>query len=69
MNVMFRMIRIYTPFFCTLMALLNGVLFLKGEFELPAIHMLAAISGNSVIVVLYTYGASLCYQVLDYFVF
>lgn len=30
MRHLIRFIRIYTPFICTIMALLNGVLFMKG---------------------------------------
>ena len=57
--MMLRLIRIYTPFFCTLMALLNGVLFIKGETEIPAIHMLASVSGSSIVMVLYMFATSL----------
>lgn len=59
MSYLLRLIRIYTPFFCTVMALLNGVLFMKGETEMPTIHFIAALSGNSVIVVLYMFATSL----------
>lgn len=53
MRHLIRFIRIYTPFICTIMALLNGVLFMKGATEISLINLLAAISGNSIIVVLY----------------
>lgn len=59
MRHLIRFIRIYTPFICTIMALLNGVLFMKGATELSLINLLAAISGNSIIVVLYMFVTSM----------
>lgn len=47
MRNLIRFIRIYTPFICTVMALLNGVLFMGGATELPAINLMATITGNS----------------------
>lgn len=35
------------------MALLNGVLFMKGENGIPMVDLLSTVSGNSIIVVLY----------------
>lgn len=46
MRHLIRFIRIYTPFICTIMALLNGVLFMKGATEISLINLLAAISGK-----------------------
>lgn len=37
MRHLIRFIRIYTPFICTIMALLNGVLFMKGATEISLI--------------------------------
>lgn len=54
-----RFIRIYTPFLCTIMAFLNGVLFIKGEEGIPMIELLATFSGSSIIVVLYMFAASM----------
>lgn len=59
MRHLIRFIRIYTPFICTIMALLNGVLFMKGATEISLINLLAAISGNSTIVVLYMFVTSM----------
>ena len=59
MRRLIRFIRIYTPFICTIMALLNGVLFMKGATEISLINLLAAISGNSIIVVLYMFVTSM----------
>lgn len=54
-----RFIRIYTPFLCTIMAFLNGVLFIKGEEGIPMIELLATFSGSSIIVVLYMFATSM----------
>lgn len=54
-----RFIRIYTPFICTVMALVNGVLFIRGVEELPAIYLFATLTGNSVLVDLYIFVTSL----------
>lgn len=59
MRHLIRFIRIYTPFICTIMALLNGVLFMRGATEISLINLLAAISGNSIIVVLYMFVTSM----------
>lgn len=58
MELVVRFIRIYTPFICTLMALLNGVLFIEGHTSLPLIDLLSSVSGYSVVVVLYMFSAS-----------
>lgn len=59
MRNLIRFIRIYTPFICTVMALLNGVLFMGGATELPAINLMATITGNSVLVDLYMFTTSM----------
>lgn len=59
MRLLIRFIRIYTPFICTVMALLNGVLFMGGATELPAINLMATITGNSVLVDLYMFTTSM----------
>ena len=59
MRLLIRFIRIYTPFICTVMALLNGVLFMKGATGIPLIDLLATVSGNSIIVVLYMFVTSM----------
>ena len=53
-----RFIRIYTPFICTIMALVNGVLFMKGVTELPTIYLMATLSGNSILVDAYMFSDS-----------
>lgn len=59
MRLLIRFIRIYTPFICTVMALLNGVLFMRGVTELPAIYLMATLAGNSVLVDLYMFATSM----------
>lgn len=59
MRVLIKLIRLYTPFICTIMALLNGVLFLNGLTELPTIHLMATLTGNSVLIDVYMLTASL----------
>lgn len=59
MRFLIRILRIYTPFICTVMALVNGVLFLRGETALPVIDLLPTVSGNSIIVVLYMFVSSM----------
>lgn len=41
------------------MALVNGVLFMGGITELPAIYLMATLTGNSVLVVLYMMATSM----------
>lgn len=53
MRLLIRLIRVYTPFICTVMALVNGVLFKRGLTELPIIYLMAPLTGNSVLVDLY----------------
>ena len=53
MRILIRLVRIYTPFICTLMALLNGVLFIGGVTELPSVYLLATLTGNSILVDIY----------------
>lgn len=59
MRLLIRLIRIYTPFICTVMALVNGVLFMGGVTELPAIYLMATLTGNSVLVDLYMFATSM----------
>ena len=59
MRLLIRLIRIYTPFICTVMALLNGVLFMRGENEIPLVDLLATVSGNSIVVILYMFATSM----------
>lgn len=59
MRLLIRLIRIYTPFICTVMALVNGVLFMGGVTELPAIYLMATLTGNSILVDLYMFATSM----------
>ena len=58
MTKLIRVIRIYTPFICTITVLLNGVLFLRGVTELSSIYLMATISGNSILLDLYILATS-----------
>lgn len=53
MRLLIRLTRIYTPFICILAAFINGLLFIQGPTELPAIYMLSALTGNSILIDLY----------------
>lgn len=59
MKLFVRFLRIYTPFICTLVALLNGVLFMMGDAQGDFIYFSSALTGNSVAVVIYMFCASL----------
>lgn len=59
MRIAICLIRIYTPFICTLMALVNGVLFKMGLYTLPEVYLLATLTGNSILVDLFMFAASL----------
>ena len=58
MTKLIRVIRIYTPFICTVTVLLNGVLFLSGITELSAVYLMATVSGNSILLDLYILATS-----------
>ena len=58
MTKLIRVIRIYTPFICTITVLLNGVLFLSGITELSAVYLMATVSGNSILLDLYILATS-----------
>lgn len=59
MRLLIRAIRIYTPFICALMALLNGVLFLRGVEATPLVYLIATFTGNSLLVDLFMLAASM----------
>lgn len=59
MRLLVRFVRVYTPFICTVMALVNGVLFLRGATELSAIYLMATLTGNSVLINLYMLATSM----------
>lgn len=58
MKVFLRAIRIYAPFICTIMALVNGVFFLNGNAKGDFVYLAAASTGHSIVVVLYFFAAS-----------
>lgn len=53
-----RIIRIYTPFICSLFVLLNGVCFILELDNLDFVYALASISGSSILLVIYMYSVS-----------
>lgn len=59
MRLLIRLTRIYTPFICTLMALVNGVLFIGGIRTIPIIYLLSTVAGSSILVTLYMVATSL----------
>ena len=59
MKTLIKLIRIYTPFICTLAALLNGVLYLEEIPCTPALYLMATLTGNSVLINLYILVTSL----------
>lgn len=58
MRLLIRLIRIYTPFICTLAALLNGVYFIIGDYDGMFTYVSSAITGNSVLVIAYMFATS-----------
>lgn len=48
-----RLIRLYTPFICTFMCLLNGVSILLGLDNIQQIYLMANLTGNSVLIDIY----------------
>lgn len=59
MRILIRLIRIYTPFICTLMVLLNGVLFMYEKQTLFFMNLLSSTTGYSIAVVLYMFATSM----------
>lgn len=58
MRPLIRLIRIYTPFICTLMALVNGVKLLSDTAIDDFLYMSSATTGFSIIVVTYFFAVS-----------
>ena len=59
MRLLIRFLRIYTPFICTLMALLNGVYFIS-DYPMDNFAFLAsALTGNSILLDIYMFITSL----------
>lgn len=59
MRLLIRFLRIYTPFICTVMVLINGVLFSRGSIPEDFTFLGSAISGNSILVVAYFFVTSM----------
>ena len=57
MDVLRKLLRIYTPFICTLVALIYGVLLLMDIEFANADYILSAVTGNSIIVVAYMWAS------------
>ena len=55
--MIFRLIRIYTPFICAISAIIHGVLFLL-KYQGIAYRILSNLTGHSVFVILYIISAS-----------
>lgn len=58
MRMLVKLIRIYTPFICTLVALINGVYFMRGGEENTFVFLSSALTGNSIIVDIYMIAMS-----------
>lgn len=58
MDIVRKLLRIYTPFICTLVALIYGVLLLLDIEFANADYILSAVTGNSIIVVAYMWATS-----------
>lgn len=59
MRLLIRFLRIYTPFICTVMVLINGVLFSRGDIPEDFTFLGAATTGHSILVVAYFFVTSL----------
>lgn len=58
MRLLRRFIRIYTPFICTIVALIHGMLFLSENLTSGFEYLASSSSGFSILVVLYFFSAS-----------
>lgn len=59
MRLVVRFLRIYTPFICTLMALLDGVYFMSGAPMDNFAFIISALTGNSILLDIYMLVVSL----------
>lgn len=59
MKLLLRIVRVYTPFICSIMALVNGVLFIRGVEAIPLIDLLSTVAGGSILVIIYMVATSL----------
>ena len=59
MRLLIRFVRIYTPFICSLAALVNGALFLQGKACGDVVFIFSTITGNSLAVNAYMFVTSL----------
>lgn len=58
MQLLIRFIRIYAPFVCTLVTLINGVIFVKGFTDCSEVYVLSAFAGSSIFVTAYMFVTS-----------
>lgn len=57
-EILRRLIRIYTPFICSIVAIINGVMYLKG-IEIPNFdYIMSETTGHSFLLVLYMFSTS-----------
>lgn len=57
-EILRRLIRIYTPFICSIVAIINGVIYLKG-IDLPNFdYIMSETTGHSFLLVLYMLSTS-----------
>ena len=59
MRLLIRFLRIYTPFICTIMVLVNGVLFCGGKATGDFLFISSATTGHSLVVIGYFFATSL----------
>lgn len=59
MRFLIRFIRIYAPFICSIVAFINGVLFLNKEAIGDVAFIFSSLTGNSLLVDVYMYVTSL----------
>lgn len=59
MKLIIRFVRIYTPFICTLVALVSGVLFIREDISEEFIYLSSVATGNSLLIIAYLFATSL----------
>lgn len=59
MRILIRLIRIYTPFICSLFALINGALFMNKYTDENLFYLFSTTTGNSIVINIYMLCTSL----------
>lgn len=59
MKLIIRFVRIYTPFICTLVALVSGMLFIREDISEEFIYLSSVATGNSLLIIAYLFATSL----------